>query len=193
MKIIATSDFHSNFNYSIPKADTIIIAGDITELGIEEEWDKASEFIQSLPHKYKLIIPGNHDFNIELLKLDNNSMLLVDQEVTIEGLKFYGCPWTRGDSCWAYSTRDKKVLREKYGKIPLDTNILISHMPPYGILDICVNTNQSEGSSALLSKINRLPNLRYHIFGHFHEASGEATIGNITFFNVSKTLREIKE
>ena len=55
---------------------------------------------------------------------------------------------------------------------PDETNILITHTPAYGILDKDIFGNNI-GSRSLLERMNNLPNLRYHIFGHIHESAGK--------------------
>ena len=52
-----------------------------------------------------------------------------------------------------------------YENIPLDTGVLITHSPAYGILDFDDNINY--GSEELLAKLPSL-NLKAHLFGHIH-------------------------
>lgn len=66
--------------------------------------------------------------------------------------------------------------------IPIDTDILITHNPPYGILDFDDGINY--GSEKLLEKLTTL-NLKAHLFGHIHSSHGEETINGITFSNGS--------
>ena len=62
--------------------------------------------------------------------------------------------------------------KNAWSKIPTDTDILLTHGPPYGILDKC-KSGILAGCNALLNHVlNRIKPL-YHIFGHIHEAYGE--------------------
>ena len=45
------------------------------------------------------------------------------------------------------------MLRLQFDKIPLDTDILITHMPPRGIMDLASKSKKSTGSRALLKRI----------------------------------------
>ena len=69
-----------------------------------------------------------------------------------------------------------------YAKIPVDTDILITHAPPFGILDFDGNVNY--GSKELFSRIFVIkPHL--HIFGHIHSGHGIKSLSGITFSNGS--------
>ncbi len=61
--------------------------------------------------------------------------------------------------------------------MPLDTNILISHGPPKGILDLTENrdyTLEQVGDKAILKYLEKWKDLKYVLFGHIHNR------GNIT-------------
>jgi len=67
-------------------------------------------------------------------------------------------------------------LRHKWSLIPDDTNVLITHGPAWGTLDL--NWRSQRCGCELLE--NRLLHLRpdLHIFGHIHD-SGGVTMRNI--------------
>lgn len=67
-----------------------------------------------------------------------------------------------------------------YAQIPFDTDVLITHTPPLGILDFEDNINY--GSEELLFRLSVVaPNL--HLFGHIHAQHGITTEYGITFSN----------
>ncbi len=67
--------------------------------------------------------------------------------------------------------------------IPGDTDILITHGPPFGILDMTIR-GEHTGCEELLRKIERVkPKL--HVFGHIHEDHGQETKGDTIFVNAS--------
>ena len=99
VKIVAISDTHSlHDSLIIPPGDILVHAGDITSEGTINEVKAFNEYLGSLPHPYKIIIAGNHDFcfedypqiNADLL---TNGIYLQDQMITISGIRFYGSPW----------------------------------------------------------------------------------------------------
>lgn len=65
-------------------------------------------------------------------------------------------------------------------RIPIDTDVLITHSPPINILDF--DDNIHYGSPQLLAKVNEI-NPRFHLFGHIHASNGEKAIGSTKFVN----------
>lgn len=64
-------------------------------------------------------------------------------------------------------------------------DVLITHCPPFGILDKS-NKDKNGGSKALRAiSLDRKP--KYHIFGHIHEANGMQKIGDTMYLNVAKS------
>jgi len=88
----------------------------------------------------------------------------------------YGTPWTPTFGDWCFmKNRDK--MYKVWEKVPLDTNILISHGPPKGILDLTENrdyTLEQVGDKAILKYLEKWKDLKYVLFGHIHNR------GNIT-------------
>ncbi len=68
--------------------------------------------------------------------------------------------------------------------IPEGLDILITHGPPYGVLDQLEYTKRHIGSNYILKAIER-GEPKYHIFGHIHESAGVKKIGKTTFANVA--------
>jgi Icc-related predicted phosphoesterase len=62
--------------------------------------------------------------------------------------------------------------------VPPDTDILITHTPPFSILD------RHHGSRALMDRLAEL-NVRLSLFGHIHECHGFTIKGHTTFVNAS--------
>jgi len=60
---------------------------------------------------------------------------------------------------------------------------LITHGPPYGILDKTYN-NVNAGCKGLLKFVQKMKP-KVHIFGHIHEGYGDVKIGDTHFYNAS--------
>jgi Icc-related predicted phosphoesterase len=69
--------------------------------------------------------------------------------------------------------------------IPADTELLITHGPPYGILDETVRDRTAVGCRDLLHKVSALQQLKAHVFGHIHEGYGQREVGGTLFLNAS--------
>ena len=180
MLILHLSDTHSKHHElsNLPPADIIIHSGDITFAGSENEAMDFIEWFGALPYKYKIFIAGNHDdclFGANIDGLSQNLFYLCNSSVTIEGIKFYGTPRFLEDAI--SGDYDRNIQ-----KIPSDTDILITHQSPKGILDCSANIHY--GDSNLLQIVLKTKP-KFHLFGHIHKAYGIEKSEHTTFVNAS--------
>ena len=178
MLILHLSDTHSKHNElrNLPPADIIIHSGDISFAGSENEVMDFIEWFGALPYKYKIFIAGNHDdclFGANIDGLPQNCFYLCNSSVTIQGVKFYGTPMFMEDAI----SGDYDANMQK---IPSDTNVLITHQPPYCILDYSANINYGDRN---LLQIVLKTKPKYHLFGHIHGAYGIEKSEQTTFVN----------
>jgi len=142
MKIVLISDTHGEHNsIQIPSGDVLIHAGDLTPSGKSHEVESAAEWLGSLPHRHKIAIAGNHDLLFESNPTQATSLLrsagvtyLQDSGVNVGGVSIYGSPWQPEYMHWAFNVR-RGELRRYWDKIPSKLDVLVTHGPPYGILD----------------------------------------------------------
>ncbi|MDR2917067.1 MAG: metallophosphatase domain-containing protein [Tannerella sp.] len=180
MKILHLSDTHCKHRslQNLPSADLIIHSGDVSFAGSEEEIIDFMEWFSVLPYKYKIFIAGNHDdclFGSNIDGLPDNCFYLCNSGVTVEGLNFYGLPLFMED---IMSGNYDEHLR----KIPPDTDVLITHQPPYCILDSAANINYGD-RGLLQAVLNIQP--KYHLFGHIHDAYGIEKSRKTVFVNAA--------
>jgi Icc-related predicted phosphoesterase len=172
----------------IPDGDVLIHAGDITSRGYYSDVKKFNKVMGELNHKHKIIIAGNHDFCFEENRRKaesrlSNCIYLHDSEVVIDGVKFYGSPWQPRFYDWAFNLDRGEPLREKWRRIPLSTDILITHGPPLNHGDRN-QRGEPVGCKDLLERVEEVkPKL--HIFGHIHEAYGVSRNDYTLFLNAS--------
>ena len=141
-KIVCTSDLHGTLPDDLPDGDILIIGGDICPV-----WDHNRQYqaawlrtefypwLASFDHNEKILIAGNHDFIIQesvKIKKELSGFVhyLEDESVTLDGIKFYGTPWVPVLARWAFYATDAE-LEAKAKEIPDDTQVLISHGPPF--------------------------------------------------------------
>jgi Icc-related predicted phosphoesterase len=103
--------------------------------------------------------------------------------VELDGLKFWGSPVTPWFHNWAFNRIDDKI-NEHWDLIPNDINVLITHGPPYLTLD-ATKSGLRVGCPRLSNKIKDLTDLKVHVFGHIHEASGIVEKDGVTYVNAS--------
>ena len=190
MRIVCLSDTHCQTNQLwVPDGDVLIVAGDVCLGGYDHELLLFDKFLEQLPHKHKLIIAGNHDWALEDAEVEEikglvkNALYLEDSGVDIEGIKFWGSPWQPVFCNWAFNLPRGQPLADIWALIPDDTDILITHTPPYGILDQ-IYSGEHVGCEDLREALQRvLP--KVHIFGHIHEGYGVLRENGTTFINAS--------
>jgi len=169
------SDIHTKHReLKIPKKlDGIIVAGDwTTTREISENYNEAVDFfkwLNGINAKYKLVIPGNHDTSWYHYMRDSNPY--EDIKVMDFGITWFGdtsisvmshTP-TFGTG-WAYNEYSDK-LKQRCEAIFDEPNVLVTHGPPHGILDM--TDGMHVGCEHLLKKVKEIkPDV--HIFGHIH-------------------------
>jgi Icc-related predicted phosphoesterase len=208
MKLVCISDIHNKHKtITMPDGDVAICTGDISSRGYWHELKSFVKWFGALPHKKKILVCGNHDigaeveFKEEFVELceENGVILLNDSGVEIDGVKFWGSPVTpRFGYGWAWN-RDVEDNRTKseianympnnpiqkhWDLIPNDTNVLLTHGPPRGILDLCFYGGDRAGCPRLLDKVLEIKP-KVHVFGHIHEQYGLDTFEGTAFVNAS--------
>jgi predicted phosphodiesterase len=70
MRLVATSDTHFDFPPEfVPDGDVFLHCGDLMYTGYPDEWKGRVESLAALPHKLKILVPGNHDVLTEATAL----------------------------------------------------------------------------------------------------------------------------
>jgi len=204
MKIVCISDTHLS-EPELPEGDILIHAGDALCNGALMEWNQFVGYLGKVAPQFKKVIyvPGNHDwwaFDFqELAKEELSSLrvrLLVDEQFDcmIDGVHvmIYGTPWVPFiNGQWAFESPDNdfEFLRRKFEHIGFESTsevseaikILVSHAPPYQILD---KGRVHYGSTELLERVRQVqPAL--HVFGHIHEAHGVSELSGTKFVNAA--------
>lgn len=172
--------------------DYIVHAGDISNIGRKEEVEDFLLWFNSFNAKEKIFIAGNHDF---LFEKDNDlarSLIpsgvtyLQDSGVTLGGVKFWGSPQTPRFFDWAFNRDRGDDIRKFWGMIPHDTDVLITHGPPFGVLDYVERSRKNAGCEELAHFVGNVVKPKVHVFGHIHEGRGMVEVeGGATFINAS--------
>lgn len=213
MRIVFIADTHSlhlGMSYNLPKGDILCLAGDCTNVGKQFEIHEFIEWFKGIKgYDLKIFIAGNHDFGFELYKgvrhlnedwihqvlnkeelMKSNVVYLEDEEHVIthpklsRPIKFYGSPWQPWFHDWAFNLpRNGEELEKKWKAIPDDTDVLITHGPPFGILDY-TPANINVGCEVLRFRVEQV-NPLIHVFGHIHHSRGLKDVGETLFINAS--------
>jgi Icc-related predicted phosphoesterase len=188
MKATIVSDTHTKHReLDLPGGDILIHAGDFMSSG--RNLDELTDFlnwIEVQDYKHKIFIAGNHDRLLEdggeaviniIADAYPSVTYLQDSSVTINGINFYGSPWTPEFMGWAFATQNDAEAEEKWSQIPDNTDVLITHGPAYGYLDEIKTplrpgmTPGHLGCPVLAKRIEEI-NPKLHICGHIHSSNG---------------------
>jgi Icc-related predicted phosphoesterase len=195
MKIVAISDTHEQHSQVIvPDGDVLVHAGDFTNLGKIPAIADFADWMKAQPHQHKVMVAGNHDWAFanndwaiaRLLLKEAGIIYLEDGATAIDGLVFWGSPWQPRFYDWAFNLdRNGAEIAAKWDLIPEETNVLITHCPPYGILDDTIRAG-SQGCEMLEKRLHYLSNLKLMIYGHLHKDGGRTIkLGDVIFANAA--------
>lgn len=187
MKILHLSDTHS-FHGLLPMSrfegiDVVIHSGDCSNYKDHyKNKVEVEDFIywySKVPVAIKIYVAGNHDTSIDKRLIsrenftDNGIIYLENEGITIDGINFWGSPYTPSFNDWAFMKARHK-LHSVWENIPDDTDVLITHGPPKGILDLSTDAKHNLemcGCSALRKRVEKM-NLKAMCFGHIHNSEG---------------------
>ena len=196
MKIIVVSDTHGQHDkLGTLSGDVLIHCGDMFNLGDEDQKHLRRIDAWFGRQDFELIIctGGNHDFVLEAALRSNaapfdNAIYLQDQRHTHDGVVFYGAPWTPFLSTHAFYASDTD-LYDRWSRIPEDTDVLVTHTPPFSILDQS-SRGMVLGCKHLANAIERVtPTI--HCFGHVHAGAGLLDTGTTVFVNASSVNSDL--
>jgi len=168
VRMVFISDPHQKLRYlEIPDGDILCICGDVLLrnglwFGAISAFEEFKRVILSLPHKHKIFIAGNHDKKIESLgqkaveRLLPGVIYLENSSTMVEGIKFYGCPYSPlSRSSNSAFQLEKKDAVDIVMKIPTDTDVLITH-----------------ANDSLIDEVVRKVQPLIHARGHVHADYG---------------------
>lgn len=196
-RIVCLSDTHNaHSELEVPEGDILVHAGDATNAGSLDEIAAFLDWFASRPHPEKVFVAGNHDWLFEIdgriaraMAAERGITYLQDSAAEVCGLRFYGSPWQPRFFDWAFNLERGRELAEKWALIPADTEVLVTHCPPYLIGDEVSGALGivNGGCEDLRRRVSSLAGgpLRLHVFGHFHFGYGRYEELGIRFVNAA--------
>lgn len=193
-KITFISDTHNRHRrVNLPGGDILIHSGDISSQGYTQEVEDFLKWFEAQPYDHKIFIAGNHDLSFEnspedifLTYKEFKVTYLEDSFTTVNGIKIYGTPWQPEFYNWAFNLpRNGIQLEYRWNLIPEDTDILITHCPPFGIQDKVTGSTVPLGCELLWKHVTQRVFPTIHTFGHIHTGRGITETEHTTFVNAS--------
>jgi len=189
VKIYAVADIHGRKSrlermrsaVAATRPDLVVMAGDITGFGNQDDLFAGLDSL-SIPI---LAVAGNTDnanLEKEFAKYQNMLSIQLRKEV-IDGVSFIGLGGTLSvpflEKLRPKDNRGLDALAEDLG----DEDILVTHTPPWGILDR--GFASLHGGSRWLRELLERRHPRLLICGHIHEDRGAAAVEGTTVVNCS--------
>jgi hypothetical protein len=195
-----THNRHKQITDDLPGGDLIIHAGDSTSMGYEYEMREFCKWFNNLDnYKHKVFIAGNHDWGFEIAPKMANIILdsygdkinyLQDDLYMIgenyeDMVKIWGSPWQPEFYNWAFNLpRNGDELKQTWGKIPMNTDILVTHGPAWGYVDKVIGRSEHLGCELLSERI-KVVKPKIHVCGHIHSGYGYQFDGDTHYINAS--------
>lgn len=194
IRIVCISDTHCQSPTEIPEGDILIHAGDLTNAGTPAEIQVQIDWLESLPHKHKIAIAGNHDTFLDprsrktlpssdlppqvsppnwgkLHYIQHSTLTLTLPTHNNRKLRIYGAPQIPACGGPEFAFQYPRGTDAWTDTIPNDIDILVTHTPPKYHRDLPA----ALGCEHLLSEIWRVKPL-LHVFGHVHAGAGKELV-----------------
>uniref|UniRef100_A0A914MTP2 Calcineurin-like phosphoesterase domain-containing protein n=1 Tax=Meloidogyne incognita TaxID=6306 RepID=A0A914MTP2_MELIC len=181
VRFVCISDTHNHLDqilHCIPPGDVLLHCGDFTNFGDLDELEKFSKELKQLPHRYKIVIAGNHELGFEdgedisgrrananMWRLGSGSrgthqgykqltdcIYLQDSSVKIYGINIFGSSWHPLPGFSFYRSRGKAIF-EEWLKIP-HAKILGEKYKP--VVDVLMTHSPPLGHSDLPPRGDRM-------------------------------------
>lgn len=206
MRIVTLGDLHGQHRkMQVPECDLLCCVGDYGagRTSFAEMLDFAG-WLDQQPARKKVFIAGNHDHCLSerpAPAFDTNVAIrtvhrqrydaliagieqypdieyLEDRTYNWEGLTIHGMPWSPAFHAdyWVFNATEEQMVKH-LAKIPTNVNILLTHGPAYGYMDLIPQEYAQPGEDlhkgcrqtlAVIQK--RLKKLKLFAFGHIHNA-----------------------
>ena len=176
------SDTHTHHRaLKLTPADAVVFCGDEADsfdlTANEHEALDFFEWYAEYPAKYRVYVPGNHSRAVCFGRVEPQKYcthVLIDRVCDLLGYKFFGSPWTPSfGRDWAYM-RSRQKMSDVWQAVPDGTEILLTHGPPKGILDMSYDVEKGSdtlvraGCNSLARRVSEIKPM-VHAFGHMHD------------------------
>lgn len=216
MKFLLISDTHERhrrlpylngtrtpeMNEKLRDVDVLIHSGDFTKIGSISALYDFADWLSDLPIHNKIVVAGNHDKCFEdydrkqaneIIESVPGMHYLEDEACNINGVNFYGSPWTpTWGTDWSFNVdRDSDKEKMIWDQLPEDTDVLVCHGPPYGYVDRMPD-GRFTGSKVMLERM-KIVKPKLTVCGHIHEAAGVSSWNGLTVVNASMVDFRLRE
>nr|POF15352.1 putative rhamnogalacturonate lyase c [Quercus suber] len=201
IKVVCVSDTH-NTTPPLDSGDILLHSGDLSQYGTFAEIQRQLDWLNAQPHTHKIVVAGNHDLLLDaafvdrhpdrelnkpgasardlnwgsVIYLENDSVELVCGSRTI---RVFGSPNT--PRCGNFAFQYDSLQSFWAGRLPADTDILVTHGQP------ALHLDGNKGCHSLLEELWTV-RPRLVVFGHVHHARGRETMALTTSQRLTEAI-----
>lgn len=171
---------------TIPECDLLIHCGDFCNIGQQEQetFEDVDAWFAEIPAGQIICIGGNHDALLQNREFRfSQATYLEDGGVEVGRLKVYGSPWCPDLAGFAFYSEEQDLMR-RWRQIPEGIDILVTHTPPFGVLDVASSGDIHLGCPHLRRELERI-RPQIHAFGHVHASAGHLKESGVHFVNAA--------
>ncbi|KAI9848368.1 MAG: hypothetical protein M1830_007290, partial [Pleopsidium flavum] len=148
IRIVCLSDTHTHIPSTVPPGDILIHAGDLSNAGSVAQIQAQLDWLNTLSHKEKVVIAGNHDSYFDpssrrtvsdaekslewgkIHYLQHSSITLAFPGHGNRRLNIYGAPQIPECGGEEFAFQYERGKDEWSGTVPRETDVLVTHTPP---------------------------------------------------------------
>jgi 3',5'-cyclic AMP phosphodiesterase CpdA len=198
MRIVVISDTHGLHDgiEDLPAGDVLVHAGDFMNSGYDpKDILSFNRWLGEQPFKCRVVCAGNHDRYFQNSPHEarfflTNATYLENTGVTIDKVTFWASPYTPEFLSWAFMY-PRGSGAKYWDQIPGGLDVLITHGPPFGILDQVAPGGEHLGCAKLLESVEQ-KKPRVHLFGHIHGGAGTFESEATRFVNAAYLNEQYK-
>src|SRR3990167_3831002 len=140
MDIVILGDTHG-FHPDVPDGEILIHTGDFTQgWGGRDHVKDVAKWLGAMPHPHKFLVGGNHDGSLFAHEEQCRAVLgvrgityLCHRAAMVGDIKIWGSPYHPQFA--GVFGKNQEELMMLWRQVDPDVDILITHGPPYGVLD----------------------------------------------------------
>jgi predicted phosphohydrolase len=198
MRIVVVSETHGLHNRieDLPAGDVLVHTGDFMNSGYDpRDVLSFNRWLGEQPFKHRVVCAGNHDRYFQNSPHDarfllTNATYLENAGVTVDNVTFWGSPYTPEFLNWAFMY-PRGSGAKYWDQIPNGLDVLITHGPPFGILDQVAPGTEHLGRGELLDFVEQ-KKPKVHLFGHIHGGAGTFESAATRFVNAAYLNEQYK-
>ncbi len=192
MRLVVISDTHGLHSTikRLPDGDILVHAGDFMNAGYDPaEILSFNKWLGEQRFKHRVVCAGNHDRYFQNSPEQARSLLtdaiyLENSGITIGNFSFWASPYTPEFLNWAFMYPRGPAAKQYWDQIPYNLDVLVTHGPPFGILDQTAPGSAHLGCEELLKAVEE-KKPKVHLFGHIHGGAGTLENGVTRFVNAA--------